>query len=224
MCLKPRLLNKGVTVALYWDVKCLWFHSSNFALNVCQNNTKMIYFDKIVQPLNSFWCFLFSCPYQCVALQVSGFPTGLFVALLVSGSLYLRVTTCVHTCLSCWCFLSVCVCFLFCLSGSMTPLCVSVFACRLIIHTLNAGQKQLGLIQQHPVIAHCCWSPHIQKHFNTVLWPNTQISWHLCCLQITSGFFFFLSHNFLSYKLFLAIIRFSLGMFTVHILCTIDEE
>lgn len=132
---------------------------------------------------------------------------------------------CVHTCLSCWCFLSVCVCFLFCLSGSMTPLCVSVFACRLIIHTLNTGQKQLGLIQQQPVIALCCWSPHIQKHFNTVLWPNTQISWHLCCLLITSGiFFFFLSHNFLSYKLFLAIIRFSLGMFTVHILCTIDEE
>ncbi len=108
MCLIPRLLNKGVTVALYWDVKCLWFHSSNFALNVCQNNTKMIYFDKIVQPLNSFWCFLFSCPYQCVALQVSGFPTGLFVALLVSGSLYLRVTTCVcilvcHAGVSCLC-------------------------------------------------------------------------------------------------------------------------
>lgn len=174
---------RAVTVALYWDVKCLWFRSSSFARNVCQNNTKMIYFGKIVHPLNSFWCFLFSCPYQRVALRVSGFPTGLLVELLVSGSLSACNHMCVHTCVSCLC---VCVFPVLSVRQHDSPLCECV--CVQVNYSYTGHRpKAVRRIQQQPVIALCCWSStKISSHTETL--KHCTLSQHTASADIYAAF------------------------------------
>lgn len=137
----------------------------------------MIYFDKTLQHSDNFPVGISACspPH----LWLSHWSVCGFVGQWVS------LSACNHMCLSCWCFLSVCVCFLFCPSGSKPPLCASVFVCRLIIHGLNTQTRAVNYSCARPLLVNIgTVGRDFLSQLNTVLWHRH--TWDLLTFMMPS--------------------------------------
>lgn len=111
-----------VCICIQFEGKTSYF-TANHKLYTSLNIT-VVYFMHV-----NIKCGLDRLFYRPVCTRLVSFPTGIFVGLLVSGSLYLRVTTCVCVIVCAAGVSCLCVCFLSCLSGSVAPLCERVCVC-----------------------------------------------------------------------------------------------